>query len=208
MAERFTADLLFIVIVLLIAAILGFLIGYFLRKSMKCKKCVELEEENASLRLTIKKLEGEITVLREKVLKLDEEGATLRLKIEKLESEARSAADRGPLKKEVVAAIMTAKNDLKVVLGIGPKISGILNKRGIIKWKELSETSPATIGEYLLQDGGERYRMHDPSTWPHQAKLAYEGRWEELKPGRSAPVPPTVISCPAYLISTSPVAWP
>jgi hypothetical protein len=32
MAERFSSDLLFIVIVLLIAAILGFLIGYFLRK--------------------------------------------------------------------------------------------------------------------------------------------------------------------------------
>jgi predicted flap endonuclease-1-like 5' DNA nuclease len=32
MAERFSSDLLFIIIVLLVAAILGFLIGYYLRK--------------------------------------------------------------------------------------------------------------------------------------------------------------------------------
>jgi predicted flap endonuclease-1-like 5' DNA nuclease len=188
MAERFTADLLFIVIVLLIAALLGFLIGYFLRKSMKCKKCTELEEENASLKLSVKKMEEEIPLLRERVLKLDEERSALRSKIEKLESEARSVADRGPGKKGVVTAARIAKDDLKVVLGIGPKISGILNKRGITTWKELSETSPATISDYLLQDGGEKYRMHDPSTWPQQAKLAHEGKWDELNALKARPV--------------------
>jgi hypothetical protein len=27
--------------------------------------------------------------------------------------------------------------------------------------------------------------MHDPTTWPKQAKLAMEGRWDELKKWQS-----------------------
>jgi hypothetical protein len=27
----------------------------------------------------------------------------------------------------------------------------------------------------------DRYKSHDPATWPEQAKLAAEGNWEELK---------------------------
>ena len=56
MAERFTSDLAFIILVLLVAALLGFLIGYYVRKSMKCKKCTELEENNASLNMKLKSL--------------------------------------------------------------------------------------------------------------------------------------------------------
>jgi len=26
-----------------------------------------------------------------------------------------------------------------------------------------------------------RYKMHDPTTWPKQAKLAADGKWDELK---------------------------
>jgi len=34
---------------------------------------------------------------------------------------------------------------------------------------------------YAGSGGGERYRIHNPSTWPHQARLADEGKWDELK---------------------------
>jgi len=33
----------------------------------------------------------------------------------------------------------------------------------------------------ILADAGKRYQMHDPTTWPDQASLAAEGKWEELK---------------------------
>jgi hypothetical protein len=32
----------------------------------------------------------------------------------------------------------------------------------------------------LLRRAGDRYRMHDPTSWPDQARLAAEGRWKEL----------------------------
>lgn len=185
MAERFTADLLYIIIVLLIAALLGFLLGYYLRKSMKCKKCQELEEENASIKLRIKKLEEEIAVLKSTNLKLDEDGAALKLKIEKLEAEARAEAEKAALKAIAVPETRIVQDDLKIVLGIGPKICRLLNNRGITTWKQLSEADPVLISQYLLQDGGERYRIHNPVTWPHQAKLADEGKWNELKEYKS-----------------------
>ncbi|MBN2863122.1 MAG: hypothetical protein JXN62_08185 [Bacteroidales bacterium] len=180
MAERFTADLLFIVIVLLIAALLGFLIGYYVRKSMKCKKCAEWEKENEALKLRLKKLEEDNNALNTRISKLTDEAAALKLTIGKLESEVKAAAEKATAK-EAVSLKKIIKDDLKIVQGIGPKISKILNDRGITTWKQLSETLPETIREYLVQDGGERYRIHNPSTWPDQARLADEGKWEELK---------------------------
>lgn len=44
MAERFSSDLLFIIIVLLIAAILGFLIGYYWRKRKAAEEVTEASE--------------------------------------------------------------------------------------------------------------------------------------------------------------------
>ncbi|RMF23341.1 MAG: DUF1049 domain-containing protein [Bacteroidetes bacterium] len=70
--------------------------------------------------------------------------------------------------------------DLKVIEGIGPKIEALLKKNGIGDWKTLSETEVEKLYE-ILEKGGERFRMHDPSTWPLQAELAANGEWDKLK---------------------------
>lgn len=182
MAERFTSDLAFIVLVLLVAALLGFLIGYYVRKSMKCKKCTELEEENASLNLKLNNLGDENSSLKGRISSLDADVSALKMKVEKLVTEARNAAERKPVNAvRIPAAGKIVQDDLKIVLGIGPNISRLLNNRGITTWKALSEMSPAVISEYLLKDGGERYRIHNPESWPHQALLAHEGQWDELR---------------------------
>ncbi|SNR17711.1 hypothetical protein [Tenacibaculum jejuense] len=71
------------------------------------------------------------------------------------------------------------QDDLKIVEGIGPKIEGLFHNFDIKTWKALSEASIEKCQE-VLNSGGERYRIHKPDTWPQQAKLAYEGKWEEL----------------------------
>ncbi|HNX65769.1 MAG TPA: helix-hairpin-helix domain-containing protein [Bacteroidales bacterium] len=164
MAERFTSDLLFILIVLIVAAGLGFLIGYLVRKSMKCKKCIELEEENEAHKY--------------KIAKLEEEVAASKFKIEKLmagEIEFDAAKAKAAMGKAIKL------NDLEIVEGIGPKIAGILKSRGIATWEALAEATPDTILKYLIEDGGEQYRIHVPDTWPAQSRLAAQGKWEELK---------------------------
>ncbi|MCK0161356.1 hypothetical protein [Allomuricauda sp. F6463D] len=71
------------------------------------------------------------------------------------------------------------ENDLKLVEGIGPKIEGLFYNFGIKTWKELAETSVDKCQE-VLDSGGKRYRIHDPASWPMQAKMAYEGHWQQL----------------------------
>ena len=71
------------------------------------------------------------------------------------------------------------ENDLKVVVGIGPKIEGLFHNFDVKTWKALSECSIDKCQE-VLNSGGERYRMHKPGTWPKQAGLASQGKWKEL----------------------------
>jgi predicted flap endonuclease-1-like 5' DNA nuclease len=71
------------------------------------------------------------------------------------------------------------QNDLKIVEGIGPKIQQLFNSFEIKTWKDLSETTVAKCQE-VLDSGGARYKIHDPASWPMQAKMCYEGKWKEL----------------------------
>jgi len=71
------------------------------------------------------------------------------------------------------------QDDLKVVEGIGPKIEGMFKDAGIKTWKALSEASVADC-QKVLDGGGKRYQVHDPASWPMQAKMCYEGKWKDL----------------------------
>ncbi|MBK8502425.1 MAG: hypothetical protein IPL46_09525 [Saprospiraceae bacterium] len=69
---------------------------------------------------------------------------------------------------------------MTVVEGIGPKIQGLLHSYNIKTWNALSETPVARLQE-ILDGAGERYRIHDPATWPKQAGMAHQGKWDLLK---------------------------
>lgn len=69
--------------------------------------------------------------------------------------------------------------DLQIIEGIGAKIEQLLKDAGISNWNELSNTSAERLQEILTAGGGS-FRLADPSTWAHQARLASEGKWGEL----------------------------
>ncbi len=71
-------------------------------------------------------------------------------------------------------------DDLKIVEGIGPKIETLLKEGGINTWAELAEAPVDRLKE-ILDAAGPRYQIHDPSSWPAQAKFAAAGQWDELK---------------------------
>jgi len=77
----------------------------------------------------------------------------------------------------------TTKNefdDFKKIEGIGPKIQELLNKAGIKTYEDL-KNSDRDIMKKLLDDAGPQYRMHEPESWPAQAKMAFEDEWEKLE---------------------------
>ena len=71
------------------------------------------------------------------------------------------------------------QDDLKMVEGVGPKIEGLLHDAGITTWEELAN-APTEQVQGILDEAGPRYRMHEPTTWAKQARLAADGNWEEL----------------------------
>ncbi|PID57134.1 MAG: 50S ribosomal protein L17 [Ignavibacteriae bacterium] len=71
-------------------------------------------------------------------------------------------------------------DDLTKIEGIGPKISQILQEAGIKTFAELSKKNAEEITK-ILEEAGGRFKSHNPATWADQAKLAAEGKWDELK---------------------------
>lgn len=76
---------------------------------------------------------------------------------------------------------VTAKaDDLKKIEGIGPKIASLLVADGISSFADLAKAKQTKL-KAVLTAAGSRYKMHDPTTWPKQAKLAATGKWDELE---------------------------
>jgi predicted flap endonuclease-1-like 5' DNA nuclease len=71
-------------------------------------------------------------------------------------------------------------NDLTVVEGIGPKINELFNKNGVTTFAQLAAQS-VTQMRAVLDGGGPRFRIANPSTWAQQAALAAANKWTELK---------------------------
>lgn len=71
-------------------------------------------------------------------------------------------------------------DDLTKIEGIGPKVQQLLNQAGITTFVELSNRTPAQLNE-ILDAAGSIYKAMDESSWPKQAALAAEGKWEELQ---------------------------
>jgi small subunit ribosomal protein S1 len=83
--------------------------------------------------------------------------------------------------KAATAKVSSSKgDDLKKIEGIGPKIAELLSGAGISTFSALAETEAEKIKE-ILAEGGSRYQMHDPTSWPEQAALAADGSWDDLK---------------------------
>jgi large subunit ribosomal protein L20 len=71
-------------------------------------------------------------------------------------------------------------DDLKIIEGIGPKIADLFIAAGISSFAQLAATSAERMKE-ILAEAGSRFATHDPSTWAEQARLAAEGKMDELK---------------------------
>ncbi len=147
---------------LLGAFILGFLLGWLLKQLFSKN---DTEENTFDYDAKIRGLEADLAACRKEKTKLE------------LGAAATTAAS---LAAATAVANDAVKDDLTKVEGIGPKIKGLLNDDGIWSFVQLSEASLDRL-QKILDNAGPRYRMHNPKTWAAQAKLAAEGKWDELK---------------------------
>lgn len=76
--------------------------------------------------------------------------------------------------------VKVKNDDLTKIEGVGPKISEILQSKGIRTFETLANTDAAIIKSHL-ETAGPRYQMHDPTSWPRQSRLAADGNWNALE---------------------------
>ncbi|WP_298365466.1 50S ribosomal protein L21 [uncultured Lutibacter sp.] len=91
-------------------------------------------------------------------------------------SGAKKAAKKAEAKKAAPKKA-TKADDLKKIEGIGPKIAETLVAAGIVTYADLAKSKPAKISEIIADVRGN----HVTDTWPTQAQLAADGKWDELK---------------------------
>ena len=73
----------------------------------------------------------------------------------------------------------TTPEDLTKIEGIGKKITELLVAENIVSFKDLSKVSAKKL-KGILEAAGSKFKVHDPTSWPKQAKLAAAGKWAEL----------------------------
>lgn len=152
-----------------------------------------LEDKNVQLRQEVstnKSASGNLTLLESKLATQDQIMAKLKADLEACKKD--KATFEAPPVAEVVAPVEEKpaassapstptgnQDDLKKIEGIGPKIEQLLNEGGIRSYVQLIDAGPDRIREILIS-AGPQYKVHDPSTWGTQARLAKDEKWEEL----------------------------
>jgi predicted flap endonuclease-1-like 5' DNA nuclease len=72
------------------------------------------------------------------------------------------------------------QDDLKAIEGIGPATEKLLHENGIKTWRDLANTEASDV-KAILSAAGSRFALGDPTTWPKQAELAADGKFDELR---------------------------
>ncbi|MFT0713471.1 30S ribosomal protein S2 [Flagellimonas lutimaris] len=86
------------------------------------------------------------------------------------------AAEEKPAKKEAKAK----SDDLTKIEGIGPKAAEALVANGMKTYAELADADAEKVKE-ILSEASSTLAHLDPTSWPKQAKMAADGKWDELK---------------------------
>ena len=80
--------------------------------------------------------------------------------------------------------VPSAEQDFTVIEGISPEVETILRNANINTLEDLADADVVRLRNLLMmaeEDG-------DPATWPEQARLAAEGKWDELRGLQDLPV--------------------
>lgn len=158
-------------VIVLIVGLMGVLLGYIIGKSASNSKSESVSDADKYKR-KIAVLSSEIEVLKAKIASGSHVlGFTT------------APPEYHPFDHDLASSVLgkdVEENDLKVIEGVGPKIEKLFKTSGILTWKSFAEMSVDRCNE-ILSKAGEQFARHNPSTWPRQARLAYEGKWRDLK---------------------------
>lgn len=79
-----------------------------------------------------------------------------------------------------VLGVPVRMNDFTLIEGIGPAIANLCVNRGITTWWSMANTDLAVLRS-MLAEAGPKFQVHDPTSWPQQARLLANGEWEKFR---------------------------
>lgn len=98
-------------------------------------------------------------------------------KDEKKESKSTAKKEAAPKK---AAKKATGGDDLTKIEGIGPKAAQALTAAGVATFADLAKSEVPAI-QTILDEADGKFGAMKPDTWPKQAQLAADDKWDELK---------------------------
>ncbi|QNJ97261.1 50S ribosomal protein L21 [Constantimarinum furrinae] len=93
---------------------------------------------------------------------------------------AKAEAKKPAAKKTETKAKASKADDLKKIEGVGPKAMEALVNAGIDTFAKVAKTKSEKLSE-VLTEASSRLAHLVTDTWPEQAKLAADGKWDELQ---------------------------
>lgn len=179
--------------------LLGLLLGWWLWSKFKAMvdglekerdglkaKITDMEKDYISLKYQYDEREKDNTALKASLNQCEADKAVLATKLDAAGSgdgEVLGVGDRGLGDDDAGSAHsyagIFAEDNLQIIEGVGPKIEKLLKDAGFTTWAAVANADYEDLKK-VLDDAGPRYRIHDPKSWSGQAKLAAEGKWDEL----------------------------
>ena len=113
------------------------------------------------------------------VITVPEEAIEVKAEVKTVKAVKAIKEKKAPKAKVAAEAVATTTDDLTKIEGIGKKIAELLVAEKIVSFKDLSKASAKKL-KSILDKAGSKFNVHNPTSWPKQAKLAAAGSWEEL----------------------------
>ncbi len=98
----------------------------------------------------------------------------------KKETAVKPKAKKAEVKKAVAPKKSAKPDDLKKIEGVGPKAMEAMVNAGLDSFAKVAKAKPEAIST-ILNEASSRMAHLVTDSWPKQAKMAAEGKWDELK---------------------------
>lgn len=89
-------------------------------------------------------------------------------------------ATKEAVEKEAPKKAAKTSDDLTKIEGVGPKAAEALTNAGMGTFSDIAKGNADKIKE-VLTEASSRMAHLDPTSWPKQAQMAADGKWDELK---------------------------
>lgn len=173
----------------LLPFLLGLLLGWLIWSRRK-----QSDEDNSEEILVLKK---EIEDLKEKLKSCKDRNIALESEIGKLKGDLEKRINTPQISVDpkvssslgalsgVSMGMATdyseyiSADNFQIIEGIGPVMESVLKENGAAEFHDLAKLNESEI-RTILNKYGDKYAIIDPKTWPQQADLAKDKKWEEL----------------------------